>query len=320
MEALMLLYEFLPPVSHTGSHQSSSLHVKRSAQSVCRFLKGFKVDGVYLPQIVEEEIRGDSAKVERPKRIDARMFGKAIVEENPGFEVLITQVFPHLKNEIETHDWVKSTFEEYLIRNLVVVGKSHSGEVTTGFNVSQALTWLVKNYHQASDRHYAFGAIAIEHRQHEARNMLNKTLAGAGFFTTQIFYDSQAMLSVLKEYKMLCDASKIKPARVFLSVSPLSSKLDLKVMTALLGYQLPQKITEYIFDEKAPNGTEGNRSIEVVLNVIKDLFAGIFIQGQNTLGVPLGICVCHVTERNHRYALELLSEMDQFREFLMRHG
>ena len=99
--------------------------------------------------------------------------------------------------------------------------------------------------------------------------MLYKTMTGARFFTTQMLFDSQRIIELLRDYTLLCSEAGVDPATVLLSFAPLRSVSDLNLLD-FLGVDLPTEAREYILDSGIPSEAP-ERSIMNAVSIYSDV-------------------------------------------------
>lgn len=299
------IFEFIPPEADTGN-----LAIRRSAAGLARSMAGFgpNLDAIYIPQIVDEGAAGMS--VERPERVEARQYAAVLSQElnlHPNTEALITHPFPFTPvDKIET--WIKETTGKYGVHNIVAVGPPLYITNLPGLSAMEALELMRRM--SDSNREIVRGAIAMDTRradgiEDEPYRMVQKAQSGADFFTTQLFYSAEGMISLLQDYRDESERQGVAPKRVILSVAPIPSKAVLRVIETLLGREVEKEMVDYIFSAATGRGI---RSMELIETMIRQVFDYCY---GNDLLVPLGISVGHITEGNFRFAFELLHTLPE---------
>ena len=299
------MFEFIPP-----EVDESEATLARSAAGLARMLAGFgdDVDAIYIPQIVDESTAGMS--VTRPDRLEARRYAALVAADpnlHPNTEMLITHPFPNTPME-ETEKWLEETIGDYGIRNIVAVGPALYVTNLTGLSAMAALERLREL--SETGPQITRGAIAMDTRRAEGEEdepyrMAQKALAGADFFTTQLFYKAEGMIRLLQDYRDESERQGVEPKRVFLSVAPIPSKSILRVVESLLGAEVDRETVDYIFSDTTGRG---NRSIGSIESMLREVFD--YCYGRD-LGGPLGISVGHITEGNFRFAHELMHSLPE---------
>lgn len=297
----VVLYEFVPPEVHT-THRAND----RSAATLVSTLVGFSdVDAVYIPEVIGEMDRG--SKIKRPLRTEARTFASYIRKHDPEREVLISESFPYMPKHC-MEEWLIGTATRYKIGNIVAVGARHENPDLPGYSVQEALRFI---HHLNESRTKIFtGAIAMDTRrsdgdQDEPVRMVRKTQSGAEFFITQLFYTPRGIIKLLQDYSDACGHNMIQPVRVFLGVSPISSRSTLKVIEDLMERPVEDDVKEYVFQR---DSSCGNRSIELIEESLRRIFDYVYGNG---VDVPLGLCIEHITDGNFRHAQELLHSIPE---------
>ena len=134
--------------------------------------------------------------------------------------------------------------------------------------------------------------------------MLAKIGAGAEFFLSQIYYDADSMASTIAAYGRACRQAGIEPARLFLSLVPVISPPTARLLAKVInpGRRLPEPAAAI------PAAAVGTSAVDF----LQDLLAATLEAG-TAAGVPLGVSIGHVTERNVRLSLELLAAVGRFK-------
>ncbi|MCI4355424.1 MAG: methylenetetrahydrofolate reductase, partial [Thermoplasmata archaeon] len=184
------------------------------------------------------------------------------------------------------------------IRNMVLVGGSSRYIPYPGPSVIDA-DRIARD--AIADSQGLLGNIAIPQRTGEAHRMLTKTRAGARFFTTQIIFDSESVLRMLREYDVLCRQSGLPPAAVVLSVAPIADEGDAEFVR-WLGADIPEAAERTILNGDESHASD--RSIERALAVFREVRDGIARAG---IEVSVGINVEQISQRHLGSAGEMLA-------------
>ena len=269
--------------------------MESQTQEVIRTLSAVgRVDAIDVPELVDENHEG------RPfyRSADTREFARA-VGAAAGCEVIVNKVVAHMPSGEALHAWAKETVERGL-RNVVLVGGSSRYIPYPGPVVSEGNRICRPVLEAASG---LLGNIAIPQRVGEPHRMLSKTRAGAAFFTTQILFDAEQVLKMLREYDTLCRQAGLPPASVVVSVAPLADEGDAEFIR-WLGADIPEPAEKSIL-----NGDEsgaGARSIRHAIRVWHEILAGV---DRFAVEVPIGLNVEQVTQRHLSIAGEMLAAL-----------
>ena len=293
-QRLPVVYESLPPA--LGGEGTST----NAAAALARTLSGFGdiVDALLVPQVEDES--GGGLQVDRYVKDDAIAFVARYLElakaPSPR-NAIVAQPLTHLPDAE-----IGSLLDRVAgagIDALAVVGPSSRDQA--GANPTSTAAAITRC---AADPRIGCGAIAIHARDSEPARMLAKIRAGAEFFLSQIYYDADSMAATITAYGRTCRQSGIKPARLFLSLVPVISPPTARLMAKVInpGRRLPEPAAAI------PAGAVGPSTVDF----LKDLLAATLETG-SAAGVPLGVSIGHVTERNVRLSLELLAAVGQFK-------
>lgn len=291
---LPVIYESLPPA--LGGAGATT----RAAEALARTLSGFGdiVDGLLVPQVEDESDGG--LEVQRHAKDDAIAFVARYLElaRAPAPRTaIVAQPLTHLPDAAigALLDRVAAAG----IDGLAVVGPA--SRIQAGANPTSTAAAIARC---AGDRRIRPGAIAIHAREAEPARMLAKIGAGAEFFLSQIFYDTDSMAATVGAYGRACREAQTKPARLFLSLVPVISPPTARLLGKVInpGRRLPEPAAAI------PAAAVGPATVDY----LKDLLAATLEAG-SAAAVPLGVSIGHVTERNVRLSLELLAAVSDFR-------
>jgi hypothetical protein len=270
-------------------------------------LKGKKrLNAVSVPELVEENHEG------RPRynSVYTRKLSSGIAS-SLDIDAIVNKVVVHLESYSELSGWIQETYS-LGIKNMVLVGGNTRHHRYPGPAVSEA---NVAAKHVATISgldDLTIGNICLPERRNEARTMLYKTMTGARFFTTQMLFDSQRIIELLREYTMLCSEAGVEPATVLLSFAPLRSVSDLNFLD-FLGVDLPTGPREYILDSGIPSEAP-ERSILNAVSIYSDVADSL--EGLDN-SVQVGVNIEQLTKTNLPYSLRLL---DRFQEIIDMKG
>ena len=132
--------------------------------------------------------------------------------------------------------------------------------------------------------------------------MLSKTRAGAAFFTTQILFDSDQAVQLLRDYDLLCRQAAIPPVAVVISVAPIADDLDVEFVR-WLGADISEAAEAAILGDE--DSDIASRSEERALRVWEDLTR---VAWEEELAVPLGVNVEQISPRHLEPAGHLLRQ------------
>ncbi len=288
LHGIQLVFEPAPP-----SRINEDKQIAR-ADEIIRLLRGIdRLDAVNLPELVDENHEG------RPYYRSGDIVGFASrISKEIGRDAIVNKVVVHLQSEEDFQRWFSST-KNRGIGNIVLVGGNKRHVQYPGPPVTAANTMareLLRN-----DGGCMVGNITIPTREDEARRMLDKTMAGAEFFTTQLLFESDSIIKLLKEYHELCKEKGIKPAAVLLSFAPISDDRDIEFIR-WLGAEIPEETEEKILQGSASECA--GRSIE---NAVEIWERARSASSEHAIQVPIGIKVEEISKHNLNEAIRMLA-------------
>jgi 5,10-methylenetetrahydrofolate reductase len=283
-----LFFEPVPP-----SARSSPSRGETMVADLVRTLRAVpRLDAIDVPELIDENHDG------RPyyRSGDTRAFARRVADEIAR-DVAVNKVVAHLPSIEAVTAWAEETIQRG-VRNVVLVGGSSRYIPYPGPSVIDA-DRVARDAITAGGG--LLGNIAIPQRTGEAHRMLSKTRSGARFFTTQIVFDSESVLRMLREYDLLCRQSGLAPAAVVLSVAPIADEGDAEFVR-WLGADIPETAERTILGGEEAQAS--GRSIERALSVFREVRDGIARAG---LEVSVGINVEQISQRHLGSAGEMLA-------------
>ena len=282
-----LVFEPVPPTLRSNPVRSGL-----QLEELVRQLRGVaRLDAVNVPELVDENHDG------RPyyRTGDVRGYARTLGEQT-GREVLVNKVVAHLASDAALAAWVRETIERG-VRHIVLVGGSSRYIPYPGPPVLEADRIARQLLAPVDGR---VGNIAIPQRPGEASRMLAKTRAGAGFFTTQILFDAEAVVRLLHDYRERCAAAGVRPAGVLLSFAPVADETDAEFVR-WLGADIPESAEAAIL--ASGEGTPAVRSVHHALAVWSAVRSAL---GSQPDPVPIGVNVEQISQRHLASAVEML--------------
>jgi 5,10-methylenetetrahydrofolate reductase len=282
-----LLFEPVPPSARASAEKAQALleELARLVGTVER------VDAVDVPELVDENHDG------RPyyRSGDIRAFAHGI-SERTGCEAIVNKVVAHMPSADALAEWARETVGRG-VPHVVLVGGSSRYIPYSGPSVAEADRICRPIVSSSGGR---LGNIAIPQRTGEAHRMLGKSRAGASFFTTQILFDSEAVLRLIREYDQLCIQSGLPPSSILLSVAPLADEGDAEFVR-WLGADIPDTAERSILNGDEKGAT--SRSIDHALHLWAAVHEGV---RQGGVSVPVGVNVEQISQRHLASASQML--------------
>ncbi|MBI3896282.1 MAG: hypothetical protein HY313_10185 [Acidobacteria bacterium] len=275
-------YELIPPRAEAGQEFEDLL-------TLCRELAG-AVDAINIPEIYEES-RGQLGRKPMPDRIEPRIFAKAI-QAATGLESIVNRVTVQ-QPAIRQREWLRETYTEYGIRNLILVGGESRQIEYPGLGVVEAAKLT-----RQEGLDFLLGGITIPSRSREGERVRQKYAQGISFFTTQVLLDSNDIVNLIQGLNGL-------DVRIFLSFAPISNLRDLEFLK-WLGADVPNNVVWAVEQAGDPARTV-EKSLAQASAILTDIF-------DNLPAHPpaLGINIEQITRRNFLAARQLLAQLGPF--------
>lgn len=270
-----IMFEVVPPPK-----RSTPQYTEKIMSKLCESINKMpSISTLNIPEILDENYRGQPYF----RNMDNREFGK-ILQERCHKEVIINKVVVHCASTQAFMEWLTDTKKKFGTNKFVFVGGTFPLKYP-GPSVLEANAMGVA-------KGLTVGNIAIPSRNNEAGRMLQKTKSGCQFFTTQILLESTTTAQLLKEYGSLCKEQKIKPAKLYLSFTPLSEVNDIEFLKWL---------GAYIDHETEKRLCTSSSMPQESIKIVEEMATTLISTAQNT-GVPVGINIEQVSHHNLEYA------------------
>jgi len=297
----VVAYEILPPREKDGTLNSY-------AEIISSLLSQTHIDAINIPEVHEENARG-LRPVKNLERAEAREFGR-LLQDNVGIEAIVNRVTVH--NDLEYQkSWIKETFYDYDIENLILVGGESSDIKYPGPSVNETSEYITRDLN-AGRFDFFCGGITIPSRKIESVRLLKKGSNGIEFFTTQVLYDGKKIKKMLKYYDDVCKENNVLPRRILLSFAPVSSKKNIDFLK-WLGVEIPSQTEKRLTNKKTSMSDE---SLEIASEILKGI-----LNNNEKLGitVPIGLNVEHIMSYNFQSSINMLQELSRiYREFCIK--
>ena len=297
----VVAYEILPPREKDGTLNSY-------AERISSLLSQTHIDAINIPEVHEENARG-LRPVKNLERAEAREFGR-LLQDNVGIEAIVNRVTVH--NDLDYQkSWIKETFYDYDIENLILVGGESSDIKYPGPSVNETSECITRDLN-AGRFDFFCGGITIPSRKIESVRLLKKGSNGIEFFTTQVLYDGKKIKKMLKYYDDVCKENNVLPRRILLSFAPVSSKKNIDFLK-WLGVEIPSQTEKRLTNKKTSMSDE---SLAIASDILKDI-----LNNNEKLGitVPIGLNVEHIMSYNFQSSINMLQELSRiYREFCIK--
>ncbi len=283
---------FFEPVPPPARVHGSRLE-ERVGAVVDLMRKTPRLDAIDVPELVDENHEGKP----HYRSGDVREFAR-VLAERADRPAVVNKVVAYLPPSDGLERWAEETAAQGL-RYAVLVGGASRYIPYPGPSVVDANRLLRPIFQKAGG---AIGNIAIPQRTGEPHRMLSKTRVGARFFTTQILFDADLVVQMIRRYDLLCRQAAIPPASVLLSFAPVADEDDVEFIR-WLGADIPETAERAILegdDAEAVRRSE-ERALEVWATVTR-------AAREEEITVPLGVNVEQVSARHLEPAGELLRQ------------
>jgi len=137
-----VLYELLPPPATNSSNNKEAFF-----QVIDKILQDVKIDAINIPEVRKESGQTKDKAAETFFRKDPRYFAQEFLHRRSEVPVIVNHVVVHDALDV-FKKWVKQTYEEFGIRNIIFVG-GESGKIKyPGPTVNKASTWVRDDFNK----------------------------------------------------------------------------------------------------------------------------------------------------------------------------
>ncbi len=268
-----------PPRSSIQEEQLQEI-----SQKLLHRLEDIEVDG-----LIVYDIQDETSRIDKPRPFpfmethDPRAWSKRLhlASEKP----VVTYKSVSSRSAEEFSGWLTEAWEDYGIRDLVLVG-SPSSEGDIKLPLPKAYQTLASSPHN-----FNLGGVTIAERHakkgDEHLRLIKKVSAGCDFFISQAVYNPQATADLISRYARSCKEEGKNPTRIILTFTPCGSAKTLEFME-WLGISVPEATKHRILDSETPL----EESIKICRNALEQI-----IEVALPLGVPLGLNIESLTNR-----------------------
>lgn len=268
-----------PPKASTEDMQMQEI-----AERLLSRLQTLEYDGLIVYDIQDESSRIDTPRPfpymeTRDPREYSRLLGN--LSQRP----IITYKSVAQKDQADFDSWLEDAWNEFGIRNLVLVGSpSSEGEIKLSLNDAYA---ALKEH----EKPFHLGGVTIAERHavkgNEHQRLLAKSGNGCEFFISQAVYNTQATIDLLTSYARSCREQGETPKRIILTFTPCGSAKTLEFMK-WLGISVPEATGYRILDAENPLA----ESIRICQNNLEQILEACL-----PLGLPIGLNIESLTNR-----------------------
>src|SRR3990170_1295463 len=286
-----VVFEVVPPGRRVGEKTLASLvgRVRDAVRSLPH------VDALNIPEVLDENHAGQPFYRNMDPQEFVEHFGPHL-----GVEPIVNKVVAHLPSVGSLRTWIRESVVEDGIRNFVLVGGTNSPIRYPGPSVVEANRTFRAATRRLPDA--TLGNITIPERDDEVERLVDKTRAGADFFTTQVLFEAEPMATVLRAYGKRCASEGLRPATVLLSFAPVSDYGDIEFLV-WLGATITSATEEELLT--ADGRPSGRASIDVARILWSHLQAAARLSRPP---VPLGVNIEEVSVHNLDLAIEMARE------------
>lgn len=299
----IIFYELTPPPHYTNQ-KSIRAYVKCAIELFSSV--HITIDAVNIPEIRSENSK--NANIKRAEsyvpKINIGTFSDLLRDfSNNNLEIILNRctVYDDWAKQIA---WFNQAIEKHHIHTFILVGGESSQNVYSGPSVIEMGQYI----QNIQTRSLLCGGIVIPSRRHvdsaldEPNRIINKIKNGLRFFTTQVIYDKESVINLLRDYAALAKQLNITPGRVLLSFAPIATKKDMDFLR-WLGVIIPKETEELLFETDIGVGW---RSVKITISILNEIL--IYLK-ENNIQIPIGLNIEHINRHNFEITKELITEL-----------
>lgn len=287
----VIFFEMVPPAAKKPED------LERAIEEVTKIKP--LVDAINLPEIHDEQ-RGTERTFKFIERVEPRQLAARIQRETATEAVLNRCVV----YEPDQAAWFRESCAELGIHHTILVGGESSAIRYPGPNVLEAVEQV-----KSLNLPITLGGITIPSRPQEAERIRRKQAAGISFFTSQVLFDSNDIVSLVQRLNGL-------DARVFLSFAPVSQASDLAFLR-WLGADAPQDLDRFLIQADTQDAAEAAlaRSLDLAQRILMDVFDNLPPDPPR-----LGLNIEHINRRNFSPAVRMTERLGNLYASLVAAG
>jgi len=285
----VVLYELLPFPTNLTKRD-----IAHSVSFVTAMVKNFPIDAINIPEVREETRNGTRQGTEISK-LEPRIVASYLQND---VDLIINRPIVYLPWS-KQKKWLQETHNQFGINTIILVGGESRSIIYPGLSVTDAAATILRDFPQVF-----LGGITIPTRKGEAKRVLQKSLSGIEFFTTQVLYEAKAIKQFLKEYWELCQKQAVAAKMIVLSFAPATTARDVDLMK-WLGVDIPKKTYEFLATGWLGMG---RRSVQICKEILEEILE--FVE-RHQIKIPLGLNVEHINRHNLESSFILLESLSQ---------
>lgn len=276
----VVFFEMVPPAAKKPEDLEKAIEEVQKVKPL--------IDAINLPEIHDEQRAGERTHkfIERiePRRLAAR------IQRETATEVVVNRCVVY---EPDQAAWFRESCEDLGIHHTVLVGGESSAVRYPGPSVLEAVERV-----KSLDLPLSLGGITIPSRPQEADRIRRKQAAGISFFTSQVLFDSNDIVSMIQQLNGL-------DARIFLSFAPVSHERDLEFLR-WLGADVPQDLDRFLIHGETKGSGEAafTRSLDLSQRILMDVFDNLPPDPPR-----LGLNIEHINRRNFSPAVRMTEKL-----------
>jgi 5,10-methylenetetrahydrofolate reductase len=255
---------------------------------VAQTIKELKPDAFIVYDIQDEKSRNGE---ERPfpffKTHETRTYAKAL-EDLTGVEPIVYQAITEEMTAGKMETFLSESREKYGTKNLVFVGGSSSE--TPLLTVCEAAYLTTQHYYD-----FMLGGITIPERHRDKLDehcrLYQKWEHGITFFTSQVVYNADNAIWMLRDYDEFCKARSRTPARIIFAFAPFGRESTVQFLQ-WLGVEIPHGTVKRVLSRGTPQSCV-RESNQICWENFKRILDASKRMG---LSVPLGVTVESVSK------------------------
>ena len=278
-----IIFEVIPHAK-TASEPYANKFVGRIVDTIN---EARNVSTLNIPEIVEENHIG----MPYYRNVDNREFGLTLREKCKK-DIILNTVVVHYISKDKFGQWLDESINKCNVKNFIFVGAKINSIEYPGPSIMEANSI-------ANNKKINFGNIFIPERENEADRLISKTISGCNFFTSQVLFESEKVIEVINDYSIKCDKNNLKPAKFFLSFSPVSNLEDITFIK-WLGAEIKER-TEKRLKSAQNIGEESIKSTAELLNNFFDFYDKIKTK------ISLGLNIEYISLHNLELSKSLIN-------------
>ncbi len=252
--------------------------LRRAISRAAERANNMKLDGLIVYDVADESDRTDQPRPFAYSAPHDPMEYSSLIRPNINIPVIVYKCLSGLEEQ-DWERWVRAAVAAG-IEAISIVGLATSRQSDRQICLDRAYEMTAAIAPQLS-----LCGVVIAERHNRAKSecerLLHKARMGCDYFVSQVIYDPQRTIRLLRDYADACARNSVEPKRVFLTFAPCGTEKTTEFMR-WLGIAVPEAVAKRVLSAENPL----RESITTCVGHFRQI-----LDASSGLGIPLGFNV-----------------------------